>query len=86
MLDGDAVEADRTGPRTYDAGNGAVECRLADAVRTEHGDDLAGFDLKIDTAQYVGIAVAGTAVRGPRGAAQRWTCAVPTFAAAPWPR
>ena len=35
---------------------------FADAIRAEHGDDLSGFDLKIDAAQHVGVAVAGAKV------------------------
>src|SRR6478609_11403604 len=54
-----AVEQDRAATRTHDAGDGAVECRFADAVRAEHGDDLARLDFQIDAAQHVGVAIPG---------------------------
>ena len=45
------------------AGDGAVERRLAGAVRAEHRDDLAVADGEIDAAQDFGRAVAGVQAR-----------------------
>src|SRR5580700_659345 len=59
MLDSRAVEQDRAAARTHNAGDGAVERRLADAVRAENGDDLARVDFQIDAAQYVRVAIPG---------------------------
>ena len=84
-LDGDAVEQDRAAARAHNAGNGAVERRLADAVRTEHGDDLARLDSQIDAAQHVSVAVAG-AERAHLEERLSGHERLPTFAAAPRPR
>ena len=73
-LDGGAVETDRSRARAHNAGDGAIERRFADAVRAEHGDDLAVGDAKINAAQYFGIAVAGAQIVDfqERGGGAQW--------------
>src|SRR5579871_1930731 len=61
-FNGDAVEADRTGSRPHDAGDGAIERGLADTIGAEDSDDLARGDVEVDAAQHLGVAVAGAQI------------------------
>src|SRR5262249_55893444 len=54
-----ALEPDRAVPDPQLADQALHHRRLADAVAADHGDDLAGLDREIDTAQDRGRAVAG---------------------------
>ena len=84
-LDRDAVEMDRAGARAHHTRKRAVERRLADAVGTEHGDDLAGLDARGRRRAALRSRRSRRRGRAPRAAVQR-PCAASSFAAAPWPR
>ena len=71
--------------RAHDAGDGAIERRLADTVGAEHGDDLAGIDAQGRRRAALRSRRSRRADPAPR-AADQWPCAPPSFAAAPWPR
>ena len=84
----DGAPSKRIAPRrgAHDAGDRPVEGRFADAVRAEHGDDLARLDVEIDAAQHLGGAIAGgKAANASSGSAMRRTPRR-MRAAAPWPR
>jgi hypothetical protein len=55
-----ALEADRSRQRRDDAGDGLEQGRLAGAVRTDDGDELARVHTQDDVAQHGHAAVPGT--------------------------